>query len=223
MVRGWNPRGPFLLRYERGGALFIFLRTFGKDFEHEILVPQPHMERTIEPFLEQHKIIPTNQTRLDFPELEPLVLETDREIVTDLSLFLHREDGVQMHLLGLRKRTVRIAFINRDDAELRIERGNENIFQKYIRFPDGRYPREPELLHEPVLKRPEKPLNPAFRLRAVRGDEIDIQLFHHPLELGHELVVVLRVLVVHLVRAVLVEVNGDWFSLQNCELRNSFF
>ena len=46
--------------------------------------------------------------------------------------------------------------------------GQAGFFKKQVRLHYGRNPCKPQFLHEPVLVKPVVPLNPAFRLRAVR-------------------------------------------------------
>ena len=185
------------------------LGSYGKDFECEIVFPQPDVERAIEPPLDEDRIVPQHRARLDFFKLKPLVFELDREIVAHPPHAVDGEGGIQIAFLDVRERPVQVAFLRGGNLEVRIECGNENVTQEHVGFRDRRNSRKAQLFHEPVLQCPEQPLDPPFRFRAVGGDEFDAERFHHPLELGHEFTVVHGVFVIDLVGAVLVEVDAE--------------
>jgi hypothetical protein len=70
-----------------------------------------------------------------------------------------------MQVLGIRRVSVKTAVVVGDEpGQPRVRRGNR------------RYPRKPQLLDQPVLQRTERALDPALCLRAVRTDDVDVQL-----------------------------------------------
>ena len=85
------------------------------------------MEHAVEPLLYDDSVIPQDGARLRSFQLEPLVLELDREIIAHSPKSLHGEYGVKILPLGFGERPVQVAFLRGGHAELRIKRGDENF------------------------------------------------------------------------------------------------
>ena len=122
------------------------LRSRGKDFEYEVVFPQSNMKGVVESLFNENRIGSEHGARLDFFELEPLVLKLDGEIVAYLAHALDGEDGIQVFFLVFRERSVQIAFFCGDHLELCIELRDKR-FKKYIGFGNGRDVRETQLFH----------------------------------------------------------------------------
>ena len=127
---GRFPWPPFFLGHKRRHALTCLLWPCRKDSEYKIVVPQFYAHRAVEPLFNEDGVVSQDSARLVFFELEPIVLETDSEVIRNFSRTLDREDCIRISCFGFRERPVRVAFLRGDDTELRIEPRNENFFQK---------------------------------------------------------------------------------------------
>ena len=193
--------------------MLAFSGRAGRFSECEIVFPQPDMDGLVEPLLDKHEIVPKHGAGLYLLELDPLVLELYREIIPYPAMALDGEGRIKIFFLLVGQRPVQVALLCRDDTELCIELRDEDVLQESVRFRDGRYISQTQFLHEPVLECGKQAFDPSFRLGTVRGYELDAQCLHHPLELGHEPVVVHGTLVVDLVRAELVEIDGKGLAV----------
>ena len=185
----------------------------GEDLIVQTLASKTDMDGTIQTFFDRHLVLLADRRRLSFDELIPCLVETHGEVVAHGTLCVAREDGVKPVLLFEHEGLVQVTRRGRLHDVTPVEPGEECLLQITVALFPRIDPRKPHLFDESVLECLKDSFNSSLGLWRVCRDILDLQTLHRSLELGAGLVVLHRHLLIHLVGAEFIEINGPGLAM----------
>lgn len=129
------------------------------------------------------------------------------EIVAHRSFVVSAEQIVDAVPFFGFKRSVQVSDLSGRPTESFVEVRNEHILKETVRFGYGRDILKTQLLDEPILKRSEEPLDPAFGLGRIGEDDIDAKILHDAGDLRFHIRVFSQGFLIHFIGLELIDID----------------